>query len=85
MLTTVPRLGVRNRLSHAMADPARSRIRMAVLQGSAYAAILTHESASARPNESIYRACLRTCGVIVSEPDGRQNRYRIIDPILLTR
>lgn len=35
-----------------------------------------------RTNVSNHLACLRGCGIVVAEPEGRQTRYEIADPHL---
>lgn len=79
MLTIASRLDVMNRLGRAMADPTRSRILLTLLAGPAYPAALARELALTRSNVSNHLACLRDCGIIVAEPEGRQTRYRIVD------
>jgi DNA-binding transcriptional ArsR family regulator len=79
MLTIAPRLGAMNRLGRAMADPTRSRILLALLDGPSYPARLADELGLTRTNVSNHLACLRGCGIVVAEPEGRQNRYEIAD------
>lgn len=79
MLTIAPRLDVMNRLGRAMADPTRSRILLALLEGPSYPARLADELGLTRANVSNHLACLRGCGIVVAEPEGRQARYEIAD------
>ncbi|ATZ06575.1 MULTISPECIES: Cd(II)/Pb(II)-sensing metalloregulatory transcriptional regulator CmtR [Corynebacterium] len=78
MLTISSHLDVMNRLGRAMADPTRSRILLALLEGPAYPAALAQDLELTRSNVSNHLACLRDCG-IVAEPQGRQTRYEIVD------
>lgn len=78
MLTISSHLDVMNRLGRAMADPTRSRILLALLEGPAYPAALAQDLELTRSNASNHLACLRDCG-IVAEPQGRQTRYEIVD------
>ncbi|UEJ82768.1 metalloregulator ArsR/SmtB family transcription factor [Brachybacterium halotolerans subsp. kimchii] len=80
MLTIASRLDAMNRLGRAMADPTRSRILLSLLDEPGYPARLAHELELTRTNVSNHLACLRGCGIVVAEPEGRQTRYEIADP-----
>ena len=82
MLTIASRLDVMNRLGRAMADPTRSRILMTLLDGPSYPAVLARDLDLTRSNVSTHLTCLRDCGIIVAEPEGRKTRYEIADPHL---
>jgi len=82
MLTIASRLDVMNRLGRAMADPTRSRILMTLLDSPSYPAVLSRELELTRSNVSNHLTCLRDCGIVVAEPEGRQTRYEIADPHL---
>jgi len=82
VLTIATRVDVMNRLGRAMADPTRSRILMTLLNGPSYTAVLARELELTRSNVSNHLACLRDCGIVVAEPEGRQTRYEIADPHL---
>ncbi|MGO4103941.1 ArsR/SmtB family transcription factor [Leifsonia sp. YAF41] len=82
MLTVASRLDVMNRLGRAMADPTRSRILMVLVDGSTYPAALAETLGLTRQNVSNHLTCLRDCGIVVAEPEGRQTRYSIADPHL---
>lgn len=82
VLTIASRLDVMNRLGRAMADPSRSRILMTRLDGPNYPAVLSRELELTRSNVSNHLTCLRDCGIVVAEPEGRQTRYEIADPHL---
>jgi len=71
-----------NRLGRAMADPSRSRILLMLLDGPSYPAVLSRELKLTRSNVSNHLTCLRDCGIVVAEPEGRQTRYGIADPHL---
>ena len=79
VLTIATRVDVMNRLGRAMADPTRSRILMTLLNGPSYTAVLARELELTRSNVSNHLACLRDCGIVVAEPEGRQTRYEIAD------
>jgi len=80
MLTIASRVDVMNRLGRAMADPTRSRILLSLLDEPGYPARLARELELTRTNVSNHLSCLRGCGIVVAEPEGRQTRYEIADP-----
>lgn len=82
MLTIATRLDVMNRLGRAMADPTRSRILISLLEGPGYPADLSRDLGLSRSNVSNHLACLRDCGIVVAEPEGRKTRYEVSDPHL---
>lgn len=82
MLTIASRVDVMNRLGRAMADPTRSRILLTLLSGPGYPAELARELELTRTNVSNHLACLRGCGIVAAEPEGRKTRYEIADPHL---
>ena len=82
MLTIASRLDVMNRLGRAMADPTRSRILMTLLDGPGYPAEISQSLDLTRSNVSNHLSCLRDCGIVVAEPEGRKTRYEIADPHL---
>lgn len=82
MLTITTRLDVMNRLGRAMADPTRSRILLRLLEGPGYPAELSRELSLSRSNVSNHLTCLRDCGIVVAEPEGRRTRYEVADPHL---
>lgn len=70
------------RLGRAIADPTRLRILLALLEEPGYPARLAEDLGLTRSNVSNHLACLRGCGLVVGEPEGRQTRYEIADPHL---
>lgn len=80
MLTIASRVDVMNRLGRAMADPTRSRILLSLLDKPGYPARLARDLGLHRTNVSNHLACLRGCGIVVAEHEGRQTRYEISDP-----
>ncbi len=65
-----------------MSDATRSRILLALLEAPGYPAQLARDLDLTRTNVSNHLACLRGCGIVVAEPEGRQTRYEIADPHL---
>lgn len=62
-----------------MADPTRSRILLTLLEGPSHPAELARELDLTRSNVSNHLSCLRGCGLVVAESEGRQTRYEISD------
>lgn len=62
-----------------MADPTRSRILLSLLDAPGYPAGLARELELSRTNVSNHLACLRDCGIVVAEAEGRRTRYEIVD------
>lgn len=82
MLTLASRVDVMNRLGRAMADPTRSRILLALLEQPGHPAQLARDLDLTRTNVSNHLTCLRGCGIVVAEPEGRHTRYEVADPHL---
>ncbi|WP_159609757.1 helix-turn-helix transcriptional regulator [Glutamicibacter sp. JC586] len=82
MMTIDTRIDVMNRLGRAMADPTRSKILLSLLNAPGYPAELASDLGISRTNVSNHLTCLRGCGIIVPEPEGRKTRYKIADPHL---
>lgn len=80
MLTITSRVDAMNRLGRAMADPTRSRILLSLLDEPGYPAKLARALELTRTNVSNHLSCLRGCGIVVAEPEGRQTRYELADP-----
>ena len=74
--TALDRIGV------ALADDNRRRILLAMLDGPTYPAELASELGLSRANTSNHLTCLRGCGLVVAEPEGRRVRYELADPRL---
>lgn len=55
---------------------------MTLLNGPSYPAVLSRQLDLTRSNVSNHLTCLRDCGIVVAEPEGRQTRYEIADPHL---
>lgn len=82
MLTIPNRVDVMNRLGRALADSTRSRILLSLLEKPGYPAQLARDLELTRTNVSNHLACLRGCGIVIAEAEGRQTRYEIADPHL---
>jgi DNA-binding transcriptional ArsR family regulator len=67
------------RLGRALADDSRRRILMELLDGPAYPAELALRLELGKANTSNHLSCLRGCGLVVAEPEGRRVRYELAD------
>ncbi len=70
------------RVGTALADPTRRRILLLLLDGAAYPAALADALGTGRSNISNHLACLRGCGLVRTEREGRQVRYELSSPHL---
>jgi ArsR family transcriptional regulator, cadmium/lead-responsive transcriptional repressor len=68
-----------SRLGNALADRTRQRLLVALAGGPGYPAELAVELDETRQNISNHLACLRACGFVVAEPEGRRMRYELVD------
>jgi DNA-binding transcriptional ArsR family regulator len=67
------------RFGHALSDPTRARLLLALREGSAYPAELAELLGVSRQKLSNHLACLRGCGLVVAVPEGRRSRYELAD------
>jgi ArsR family transcriptional regulator, cadmium/lead-responsive transcriptional repressor len=72
-------LDVLGRVGVALADETRRRILVRLIDGPAYPSDLADELGSTRANISNHLACLRGCGLVVTQPEGRRVRYELAD------
>jgi DNA-binding transcriptional ArsR family regulator len=70
------------RFGHALSDPTRARLLLALRDGPAYPSDLADQLGVSRTNLSNHLACLRGGGLVVSVPEGRRSRYELADPRL---
>ncbi|MBW6439759.1 metalloregulator ArsR/SmtB family transcription factor [Actinoplanes hulinensis] len=70
------------RFGHAISDPTRARLLLALLDGPGYPAQLAELLGATRQNVSNHLTCLRGCGLVVAVPEGRRVRYELADPRL---
>ena len=55
---------------------------LALVDGPSYLSELANKLELTRANTSNHLTCLRGCGLVVAEPEGRQVRYSFADAIL---
>jgi DNA-binding transcriptional ArsR family regulator len=65
------------RFEHALSDPTRARVLLALREAPAYPADLADLIGVSRQVMSNHLACLRGCGLVVAVPDGRRTRYEL--------
>lgn len=82
MSTATVESGALARVGMALADESRRRILLALVGGPRYPAELAAALDLGRANTSNHLACLRGCGLVVAEPEGRRVRYELADPRL---
>jgi DNA-binding transcriptional ArsR family regulator len=70
------------RFGHALSDPTRARLLLALREAPGYPAELADTLEVSRQNLSNHLACLRGCGLVVAVPQGRRVRYELADPRL---
>lgn len=70
------------RVGTALADDTRRRMLVALLDGPAYPSELALLLGESRPKISNHLSCLRGCGLVVADAEGRRQRYRLSDPKL---
>jgi ArsR family transcriptional regulator, cadmium/lead-responsive transcriptional repressor len=67
------------RFGHALSDPTRARLLLALRDAPGYPAELADLLGATRQNLSNHLACLRGCGLVVAVPEGRRARYELAD------
>lgn len=67
------------RVGHALADPTRCRLLLAIVDGIVYPARMAEHLELSRANVSNHLACLRDCGLVSATYEGRRVRYAIAD------
>ena len=70
------------RVGKALADDARRRILVALLDGPAFSGDLADQLALTPANASNHLTCLRACRLVTASPEGRRVRYELAHPRL---
>ena len=73
------RVSVLSRFGHALSDPTRTQVLLALKDTPRYPAELADALGVTRQKLSNHLACLRGCGLVVAVPDGRRTRYELAD------
>ena len=67
------------RFGHALSDPTRARLLLALREAPGYPADLADLLGASRQTVSNHLSCLRGCGLVVAVPEGRRQRYELAD------
>ena len=78
-MRTVTHAEVLARFGHALSDPTRCRLLLALQEAPGYPAALAELLGVSRQIVSNHLACLRGCGLVVAVPEGRRMRYELAD------
>lgn len=66
------------RVGVALSDPIRRTVLMRLSESPAYPGELTELCETSKSNMSNHLLCLRGCGLIVAEREGRRIRYELV-------
>ncbi|MCT7660427.1 ArsR/SmtB family transcription factor [Mycobacterium deserti] len=67
------------RFGYALSDRTRTEILLTLRDAPGYPSDLADAIGVSRQILSNHLACLRGCGLVVAEPEGRRSRYRLAD------
>ncbi|MFG1933988.1 ArsR/SmtB family transcription factor [Mycobacterium sp. NPDC048908] len=68
------------RFGYALSDTTRTKILLTLRRGPGYPSDLAEEIGVSRQILSNHLACLRGCGLVIAQPEGRRTRYELADP-----
>lgn len=80
IISSPARTDLQAKLFRGFADPTRLAILDALRDGPRCVGDLVDMTGASQPNVSNHLACLKDCGLVVSERDGRHVFYRASDP-----
>lgn len=81
LLTANPTsIALQAKLFRGFADPSRLSIMEALRDGEMTVSEIVEATELGQSNISNHLACLRDCGLVTAEQDGRYVRYRLSDP-----
>jgi ArsR family transcriptional regulator, cadmium/lead-responsive transcriptional repressor len=69
-----------SRLGVALSDETRRCIVALLARRPAYPSELAMTLNTTRANVSNHLTCLRGCGIVTAQPEGRRMRYELVDP-----
>ena len=78
-MQTVTQSDALSRFGGALSDPTRAEILLLLRAAPGYPAELAERIGVSRQTLSNHLACLRGCGLVVAEPEGRRSRYELAD------
>ncbi len=67
------------RFGCALSDPTRAEILLLLREGPGYPSDLAETIGVSRQILSNHLACLRGCGLVIAEAEGRRSRYELAD------
>ena len=76
-MITPTALATLERFGTALADPIRRQVLLLLADGPSYPNDLLAHIDTSQPNLSNHLACLRGCGLVLSEREGRRVRYEL--------
>lgn len=68
-----------SRFGYALSDATRAQILLMLRDSPDYPSELADKIGVSRQILSNHLACLRGCGLVVAEPEGRRTRYQLTD------
>jgi DNA-binding transcriptional ArsR family regulator len=68
-----------SRFGYALSDPTRAQILLTLREAAGYPADLADKIGVSRQIVSNHLACLRGCGLVVANAEGRRSRYELAD------
>lgn len=78
-MRTVTHSDALSRFGWALSDPTRAEILLTLRDGPGYPSELADKIGVSRQILSNHLACLRGCGLVVAQPEGRRSRYELAD------
>ncbi|MBB3603186.1 DNA-binding transcriptional ArsR family regulator [Mycolicibacterium sp. BK556] len=72
------------RFGWALSDPTRAEVLLLLRDGPGYPSDLAEKIGVSRQILSNHLACLRGCGLVIAEPEGRRSRYELADARIAT-
>lgn len=78
-MTTLTSLDALARFGHALSDPTRVQILRLLSENPRYPADMGDELGVSKQSISNHLACLRGCGLVILESEGRRTRYQLAD------
>ena len=70
------------RFGGAISDPNRAQILLLLRESHSYPTQLAAAMGVSRQIVSNHLACLRGCGLVIAEPEGRRTRYELADQLI---
>lgn len=83
-MQTVSHIDALARFGCALSDPTRAEILLLLREAPSYPSELADKIGVSRQILSNHLACLRGCGLVVAEPEGRRSRYELADARIAT-